>query len=506
MRRIWSVYLLIFTLFAPAYLQELHAQDFAAINDTLKSLPADTIMVQIQPDDPALRALDALWAEERLHWQCFESDSICLNSYGFAYTQIPSYSDSILAARIAKLDGETPLSLQYNKHVKGFINLYTNKRRDVTARVLGLAALYYPMFEEKLDMFDMPLELKHLAVVESALYAPAKSKAGAAGLWQFMYTTGRMYDLNVDSYYDERCDPIKSTIAACRYMTYLYKMYGDWNLVLAAYNSGPGNVNKAIRRSGGKKDYWQIWNYLPAETRGYVPAFIAVNYVMNYATEHNIYPVRPSYLFGEVDTVHVYGPARLDQIAYFAGISTDELTLLNPSIKRGEIPKTENSKVVYLPVNAIGDYLANRDSLHLYLPSKVDEVAQVVTTVASTIQTVHTVRSGESLGLIASRNKVSISDIKHWNNLNSDRIQPGQKLYLKQPENSGDTKPSGKVHAGTKIAASSDGKIHTVQSGDTLWDIANKYPGISVSDIKQANSNQNLNRIKPGQKIIIPSS
>ncbi len=472
--------------------------------DTLFALVPDTIPIEIRPDDPILASLDALWAEERLKWQCFENDTICLNHFGFEWNQIPTYSDEVLAARIAKLNSETPLSLQYNNHVKGFINLYTQRRRDVTSRVLGLAALYYPMFEEKLDMFDMPLELKHLAVVESALYAPAKSKAGAAGLWQFMYPTGRMYGLDVDSYYDERMDPIKSTIAACRYMKYLYKLYGDWNLVLAAYNSGPGNVNKAIRRSGGKKDYWEIWNYLPAETRGYVPAFIAVNYVMNYATEHNIYPTKPSYLFGEIDTVHVCGPARLDQIAYFAGISKDQITLLNPSIRKGEIPKTDRCKVVYLPVNSIGTYLTNRDSIHRYKPSPVIELAKIETEV-KTVSKIHEVRNGESLGLIANRNKVSISELKQWNNLKSDNIRPGQKLNIQKPTSTSQAQTK-KVVSGTKFDATPSQNVHIVQSGDTLWDIAKRYPGISVNDIKQANSDLNLNKLTPGQKLKIPLS
>jgi membrane-bound lytic murein transglycosylase D len=482
----------------------LEAQVVDSFPDTL-AVAIDTIPIQIRPDDPILASLDALWAEERLKWQCFENDTLCLNSFGFDVNQIPVYPDSVLAARIAKLNNETPLNLQYNNHVKGFINLYTQRRRDVTSRVLGLAALYYPLFEEKLDMFDMPLELKHLAVVESALYAPAKSKAGAAGLWQFMFTTGRMYDLEVDSYFDDRMDPIKSTIAACRYMSYLYKLYGDWNLVLAAYNSGPGNVNKAIRRSGGKKDYWEIWNHLPAETRGYVPAFIAVNYVMNYASEHNIYPTKPAYLFGEIDTVHVCGPTRLDQIAYFAGISNDEIALLNPSIRKGEIPKSDKCKAVYLPVNSIGTFLSNRDSLQRYMPSPVIELARDVPP-AKTISTMHVVKRGESLGLIASRNKVSISDLKQWNNLKSDNIQPGQKLNIQKPVTASVSTTKKETVSGTKVDVSSAQKVHIVQSGDTLWDIAQRYPGISVNDIKQANSDLNLNKLKPGQKLKIPLS
>lgn len=473
--------------------------------DSLLSQWADTTPVEILPDDPILAALDRLWAEKRIQWQCFEDDTLCLNKYNYMWNEVPGYPDSVLMARLAKLNAATPLELTYNKHVKAFINLYAVKKRELTSRVLGLAALYYPLFEEKLDLFDMPMELKHLAVVESALYAPAKSKAGAAGLWQFMYATGRMYGLEVDSYYDDRLDPIKSTIAACRYMKYLYRLYGDWNLVLAAYNSGPGNVNKAIRKAGGKKDYWAIWDYLPLETRGYVPAFIAVNYIMNHATEHNLYPVKPAYLFGEVDTIHVCGPARLDQIAYFAGISVEHAQLLNPSLKRGEIPKSDRCKAIYLPVERIGNYLANQDRLHEYKPAKQEVVLTPAPLAEAKPHLTHTVKAGETLGLIASRHKVTIGQLRQWNNLKSDQLRVGQKISI-HSQQGGASQSSSVVKSGTNIAGSSALRYHTVQAGDTLWDIARKYPGISITDLKEANKEQNLNNLRIGQKIKIPAT
>jgi membrane-bound lytic murein transglycosylase D len=443
--------------------------------------------------------------KEQLDWQSFELDTTCLNVYAFEPGYIPDYSDSILADRMAKLNSQTSVDLQYNSHVKAFINLYVKQRRDVTSRVLGLAALYYPMFEEKLDQFDMPLELKHLAVVESALNASAKSRVGASGLWQFMYPTGKMYGLEVDTYVDERRDPYKSTVAACRYMSYLYKIYGDWNLVLAAYNSGPGNVNKAIRRSGGKRDYWEIRAFLPRETRGYVPAFIAVNYMMNYAAEHNLYPSKPAFMYAEVDTLHICRETTFEQISLVTDVSVEELQLLNPSVKQNVIPQREKCKIVYMPVDVIGTYLANEDSIDNFkLP---EPIVPVVTYITDT----YTVRSGDVLGVIAQRHGVGVMELKEWNNLRSNNIHPGQKLVIQKSATSAQkpSKPAVQTTASVKTSAGKevsveDYRIHTVQSGDTLWDIAKKYPGISVTDLKNANSSLNFNSLKPGQKIKIP--
>lgn len=487
---------------------------FAALpSDSSLTVPGDTAVAQIFPDDPVLASMDSLWADERLHCQII-GDSACLNKYNYASDFIPEYTDSILEARLAVLDKATPLHLDYNRYVKAFISLYVDKRRDITARVLGLSELYYPLLEEKLDQFDIPIELKHLAVVESALNPSARSRVGATGLWQFMYNTGRIYGLEVDSYVDDRRDPYKSTIAACRYMRFLYGMYGDWNLVLAAYNSGPGNVNKAIRRSGGYHDYWKIRAYLPRETRSYVPAFIAVNYVMNYATEHNIYPRTPDYVYTQIDTIHVCKEATFDQISHFTNVSTAELSLLNPSLKRNIVPESPKCRAVYLPASAIGLFLANEDSLYQYnkeAPQSVD--GYVVEDVVST----YTVRRGDVLGLIAQRNGVGVSQLRMWNNIRGNHIYPGQKLEIrktvKTKESEADNSKNETV-AQSEAPKKSSGTVsdkksvvdiyHTIQTGDTLWDIANKYPGISVNDLKAANSNLNFRHLKPGQKIKIP--
>jgi len=491
-----------------------------ASHDSLLTQVEDTSRYEIRPDDPVLAAIDSLWNSEKLIWQDFEPDTTCLNIFGFKPGEIPDYADSIYIARLQALNEQTPLDLDYNRYVRAFINLYAEQRRDVTRRVIGLAELYYPMFEEKLDRFDMPLELKHLAVVESALNPSAKSWVGATGLWQFMYSTGKMYGLDVNSFVDERKDPYESTIAACRYMSRLYEMYGDWNLVLAAYNSGPGNVNKAIRRSGGHRDYWKIRPYLPRETRGYVPAFIAVNYIMNYADEHNLYAATPLFFYADFDTLQVCRRTTFDQITHFTGVSTEELEILNPSLKRNIIPGTGDCYTLYLPQQAVGPFLVNRDSLHNYYP---DQPQSVDGYIIEDITETYTVRRGDVLGVIAQRHNVSISSLREWNNIRGNRIYPNQKLVIhrtvktkvddKSPKTVQTESPDKKNKATAKndqnSGTESDGNTkptgyHIVQKGDTLWDIAKMYPGISANDIRLANSGLNSKRLKPGQKIKIP--
>jgi len=228
-----------------------------------------------------------------------------VGKYHFTADSIPQYDDKVYAERLAKLDYQSPFDLSYNDAVKQYILLYSVRKRELVSRIMAMSKLYFPMFEQLLDKYNLPLELKYLAVVESALNPDARSRTGARGLWQFMYTTGKMYNLTVNSYVDERSDPYKSTVAACEYFQYLYDTFGDWQLVLAAYNSGPGTVSRAIRRSGGKMNYWAIRPYLPKETQGYVPAFIAVNYVLNYTAEHNIFSDTPNKTFFQVDTVKI---------------------------------------------------------------------------------------------------------------------------------------------------------------------------------------------------------
>lgn len=468
-------------------------------------------------DDPIVVEMDAQYRALVDDAYFCNNDTSCLNIYGFAAQEVPAFADSVFQARLAKLDAISPIDLRYNDHVQAFINLYVNRRRDVSSRVLGMADLYYPMIEEMLDKFDIPLEMKHLAVVESALNPQAKSHAGAKGLWQFMYPTGKMFDLQVSSFEDDRFDPLEATIAACRYLRSLHNIYNDWHLVLAAYNSGPGNVNKAIRRSGGHKDYWKIRAYLPRETRGYVPAFIAVNYMMNYSQEHNLYPIKPMFSYHETDTIHIYERQTFDQIKAYTKVEIEWLEMLNPKYKKHIIPATADSpRVLRLPNEAIGVYLANIDSVHNYSPDPALSSEPFVEEVTEH----HRVRSGEFLGSIADRYGIKVRDLMEWNGLRNSNIYPGQNLVVyRTVTHPPKTAPKGADNASSTVTAQHDTKAaegkattsqskdsyryHTIQNGDTLWDIAKKYQGVTVTELKRLNNELNFNRLKPGQKIKI---
>ncbi len=511
-------------------------------------------------DSKAMRMLDSLTAVKFYRKQYFVIDSNRFNKVKIS----PEYPDSVYEKRIAALNIQTPIELTYNKQVKAFIDLYANKKRQLTAKVLGLSELYFPMIEEQLDKYDIPLEIKYLAVVESALNPAAGSRAGAKGLWQFMYGTGKVYGLKVTSLVDDRYDPYKSTVAACKHLRDLYDIYGDWSLVLAAYNSGAGNVNRAIRYAGGTKNYWAIWPFLPRETRGYVPAFIAVNYIMNYYPEHNIYPMRPGIFFYDVDTVTVNDVLAFDQLNEMLGIPVDELKFLNPQFKKGIIPATAGKKYsLRIPRKFVADYLNNEKALYAYKTKKGIERDKLLAEIKkaksrnvhivrsgenlsliakryhvyvsqlkrwnhlrssriyvgqklivyprggggsskkyasksktpvkrSKSKSVHVVRSGENLGLIAKKYKCSVTDLKEWNNLRRSTIYPGQKLYVYKPE----TKSKSTVKDGKYI-------YHIVKKGDTLWDIAKEYDGVTVEQIKRLNHIRNSHRLKPGQKIKI---
>lgn len=533
--------------------------------DTLTSKIPDTHVFQIDTNDygnviikdsQILDMLDSLVNISYFTDQNFITDTNVLNRYSFPPKHVPSYPDSILEKRIAKLNLQTPIELVLNTQVKNYIHLYAVKKRDLTSRMLGLAELYFPMFEEQLDKYDIPLEMKYLAVVESALNPTAGSRAGAKGLWQFMYGTGKVYGLKVTSFYDDRYDPMKATIAACEHMQDLYDIYGNWSLVMAAYNSGAGNVNKAIRRSGGVKSYWAIWPFLPRETRGYVPAFIAVTYVMNYAPEHNIYPVHPGILYNGIDSVTVKDVVSFDQIHEMLEVPMKDLKFLNPTYKKGFIPYDgERDYKLWLPKEYIGEFINNEKEIYAYKTRKGVEKDKLLAEIKKAKErTIHYVRSGENLGLIAKKYHVYVSQLRAWNNLRGSTIYPGQKLVVypsapysrsvsyaspstkapdgihivKSGENLGliakkyrcsisdlkswnnlrrntiypnqklkVVKPASNAVSGTKV----EYIYHTVRKGDTLWDIAQEYDGVTVSQIKELNNISNSRRLKPGQKL-----
>ncbi|MCB2221436.1 MAG: LysM peptidoglycan-binding domain-containing protein [Bacteroidetes bacterium] len=481
----------------------------AEVDSALQSAPDSVVAeldqitptIEIATNDQVMDMLDSLVLLTFYSDREFTTDTAVLNVYHFPPDSVPLYPDSVIEKRIADLNREMLVELGFNKYVKNYINVYAVKKRDLVSRVLGLAEIYFPLFEEQLDKYNMPLELKYLAVVESALNPTANSRAGAKGLWQFMYGTGKLYGLKVNTIVDDRFDPYKSTDAACRHLKDLHKIYGNWSLALAAYNSGAGNVNRAIRRAGGTKSYWAIWPYLPRETRGYVPAFIAVAYIMNYAAEHNLYPVHPGILAAEIDTVTVKDVLSFDQIAEMMNIPRDDLKVLNPAYKSGIIPATKDKPyILRLPAYRVPDYIDNETALYAYKTEKGIEKEKLLAEIKKAQErNIHVVRSGENLGLIAQRYRIGVSSLKSWNNLRSNTIYPGQKLVVYAPGYSGTTKSSSSSSS-TDISSRDKG-YHTVRNGENLGLIANKYK-CSVVDLKKWN-NLSSNTIHPNQKLIV---
>lgn len=429
-------------------------------------------------------------------------DTAVMNVYGYQPNEIPVFDDTIYQQRIEALARETTIPLTFNTHVKSFIELYANRLRKQSSRMLGLSYVYFPMFEEQLDKFNLPLELKYLAMVESALNPTAGSRVGAKGLWQFMLATGRDYGLKVSSLVDERYDPLKETIAACQYLQSLYARYGDWFLVLAAYNSGPGTVNKAILRAGGVKNYWAIWPYLPKETRGYVPAFIAVSYVMNFATEHNLYPINPGLLLHGTDTVMVHDYLTFDQIKECVGVPKEDIAFFNPQYTKEIIPAThDNLYELRLPMKYALRFVQLEDSIYAYKTTAEVQREKIVEQVKEVSDSfTHVVKKGESLGSIAKKYHVSVSNIKSWNRLKRDTIQVGQRLTIYR--SGAPMAQAGKPTKANKSSTSTTTtKTHVVKKGETLSSIGRKY-GCTANDIKKWNGLNN-NNIKVGQKLKI---
>jgi membrane-bound lytic murein transglycosylase D len=481
------------------------------MNDTLVKDTSEAFV-----DDPIAAMLDSL---SRLKFFDPPSLHAVSNKYGFSFDSVPNYSDSVYSARLSKLDVESPFDLIYNNAVRGYIELYAVRRRAMMERMLGMSQLYFPIIEEILDRKKIPLELKYLAIVESALNPNARSRAGAVGLWQFMYGTGKMMGLKTTSYLDERSDPYKATEAACDYLQFLYDMFGDWQMVLAAYNGGPGTVSKAIRRSGGKITYWEIRPYLPRETQGYVPAFIAVNYVMTHSEEHNLYPVVPKLTFADVDTVNIKEQLSFQQIAKVLDISVDEIQYLNPCYKRQTVPHSEDRCYsLCLPTAKIGSFITNEAQIYEF--AKKDSLMQMLA--VQQVAKTHTVRKGENMGRVAQRYGCTPEDIKAWNHLKSPKLHTGQKLTVyiavnkssapsqtakKNISTSSDTtyvSPKNTSATANIKNTSADGKFkyYTVQKGDSLWGIAQSN-GVTIEQIKQWNGIDDNHKIMPGQKIKI---
>ncbi len=412
-----------------------------------------------------------------------------------------------LKQRLALLDSQTPFHVEYNPSLEKIIKYYLKNRKETLANLMGRAAYYFPMFEEHLDKYNIPLEIKYLAIVESALKPTATSRVGAKGLWQFMYTTGINYNLKVSSYVDERYDPIASTEAACRYLSKLYSIFDDWDLALAAYNSGPGNVSKAIRRSGGKRNYWNIRNYLPRETAGYLPAFYATLYIFEYADAHQIYPKNELSNFFETDTILIKKQVSFEQINRILKTDEELIDFLNPQYKLKIIPYVKGRNyTLRLPKFMAGAFVANEEMIYAYAvadDAKREKPLPKYYEASDRIR--YRVKSGDYLGKIAKRYGVSVSSIKRWNGLKSNNLQIGQRLTIYPRKPIASTNSSTKTSTKVKKQTISKDKYTTyvVKKGDSLWLISEKFPSASIDEIKNWNNIWGSKYLKPGTELKI---
>lgn len=346
--------------------------------------------------------------------------------------KISSTPNLVYEVKIAAIDRLSPIAFDFNPYVKRYIDIYTIERREQVGQMLGLAELYFPIFDEMLDKHNLPLELKYLAVVESALNSLAVSPSGAVGLWQFMINSGRMFNLEVNSYIDERMDPIKSTEAACRYLDYLYRIFGDWHLVMAAYNAGPGVVRNAIARANGETNFWKLYEYLPEAAQNYVPAFIAATYVLQNASAHNISAIRPIIKFDQINTIDITEPVSFHEISAVTEVPCDIIRFLNPSYRRGYVPKPENSTSIYLPIDAIPLFIENEQSIYHKTQPKANYHERVANagSKANKQKVFHIVQPGEYLHKIAIEYYCTVDDILIWNPISASELSAGDTLEI----------------------------------------------------------------------------
>jgi membrane-bound lytic murein transglycosylase D len=405
-----------------------------------------------------------------------------------------------LRKRLALLDQKTILDSRYNPSLESVIKLFLRTKRPLIEKMLLRSQLYFPMFEREFDALQIPLEMKYLAIVESALDPRAKSRVGATGLWQFMYGTGKMLGLEVNNYIDERQDPVKATKAAAVYLKKLYGMFGDWNLALAAYNSGPGNVKKAIKRAGGSKNFWVVRNFLPKETAGYVPALITTMYLFEHAADHGLRaPIvgLPPYM---LDTLHLKKGISFKQLSKALSFPEEAISQLNPVYKLGIVPEIEGKKhPIKLPSASIALFISMQDSIYAQVATEMAASKKSFPTIqTSGVPLSYRVKNGDYLGKIAGKYKLKISDIKKWNKLKSNSLSIGQRLTL-YPNNTTVQNSRPKTSAGGQKAPSTplEEKTYVVANGDSLWSIAQRISGVSVDDLKKWNDIWD-NKIKPG--------
>lgn len=528
------------------YMLDSLLQEVDALKDTASVEEIETIVERksfslldgVAPETYSQEVTDSLLDIWYLHRQAknafdgsYDMDSVHFTS------NVP---DKVFLERLDKMNSF--ITLPYNETVRNYIILYAEKMPTKMAHMLALASYYFPIFETVLNQYDMPEELKYMAVIESALNPVAVSRAGAKGMWQFMYTTAKNYGLTINSYVDERLDPFKAADAAAKYMYDSYRIFGDWNLAISSYNCGAGNVNKAIRRCGGSSDFWKVYDYLPRETRGYVPAFVGAMYAFTYYKEHGIVPEKVQ-MPAHLDTFQIHRMLHFQQVRDLIGISLEELRNLNPQYIHDIIPGNEKEYILRLPLKYSGKFIECEDSVYTHRASELFNPSTLRNIANSGVggnRITYRVKSGDYLGRIASKYHVSVAQLKKWNHLRSNNLKIGQVLVIykgggpavaskpastsTKPASAGTTKSAGTAAASdqtssskeeVKVNAASDKnlfpgskqssggvEIYVVKKGDTLYSIAKAYPGISANDIMKANGIGTS--IKPGMKLKIP--
>ena len=494
---------------------ELHIAD--SINNGLSEMfecQASSERVSIAPEDYTAEVSDSLLSIWYLQKNTSLEDGYDMDSVKFQ----SSVPDSVYMDRIRKMNSF--ITLPYNEIVRNYIILYSEKMGERMENMLGLCSYYMPIFQETFDRYDLPEELRAMAIIESALNPRAESRVGAKGMWQFMYGTAKQYGLHIDSFVDERMDPVKSADAAARYLRDAYDIFGDWNLAIASYNCGAGNVNRAIRRSGGSRSFWDIWPFLPRETRGYGPAFVGALYTMNYYKEHGLRPT-PTEMPVHADTFKITRMLHLKQVSELTGAPLEQLKDLNPQYKHEIIPGNDREYILRIPYNYTNAFIENEDSLYRHKADVYFNPATIkkIKDGGDGERIYYKVKSGDYLGKIASKYRCSVNQIKRWNNLKSNNIRVGQRLVIYRggrvtgstsssssqtsaSSSSAGSKPAATAQKSPSIPSSTEYTTYTVKSGDSLYSIAKNYPGVSAQNIMDFNGISS--GIKPGMTLRIP--
>ncbi|SHG54278.1 LysM peptidoglycan-binding domain-containing protein [Flavobacterium defluvii] len=531
-----KISLAVTALFSVSVFAQQSAELSKEIKPEVKLSYLDSIKSTFKKDDLASK-VDSLWMNELVSLDIYDDLTKDIQTINKDVTVDEELPTELLKERLAAMNAKSPFQIEYNQGLENVIKSFLKNRKKSFSRLMALSEYYFPIFEETFAKEKVPLEIKYLAVVESALNPKAVSRMGATGLWQFMYGTGKQYALKIDSYIDERSDPLKATAACSDYLSRMFNIFNDWELVLASYNSGPGNVTKAIRRSGGKTGYWDIRNYLPKETQGYVPAFYATMYLFEYHKEHGINPERAVVKNFETDTIAIKNEMSFKQIADLLDMPQSQLQLLNPSYKLNVVPAYHGEQnFLRLPKDKIATFVSNEDKIYAYVkyesenksipsrlamkiapkgkPVKETKSLEVQKEIQKDIE-FYKVRKGDNLGSIADKYNVNISDLKKWNNLKSNAIALGKTLKIKSDIDSSakavkEPKALPVIEKNTEeaVASAEDNdkvSIQTVEyvvvAGDNLGSIAKKF-GTTIADLKELND-LTSNNIGLGKTLVV---